>query len=262
MKRLFVATQNSLTREWVPVAELQEVEAGYELRYTKGATRVPGFSGLGRMQELDKIYASRTLFPFFSNRLISKSRPEYRDYLRWLDLESGPTSPMQVLAITGGSRATDNYEIVAPPKAENGLLRLEFFTRGLRYLPKTTVDQIMSLANGERAFLMRDVQNERDAGALAIRTADPNVMMAGYVPKYYCAGISRLLEQSPESVRAKIKRVNPDAPLDMKLLLSLEANVPDGFDVFDSVDDFLPLTTANAERMSIELLSKTELNLT
>lgn len=261
MNRLFVAAQNFETREWVPVAELRKRSEGYELRYTRGATRVPGFSGLGRMQALDKVYHSKTLFPFFANRLISKSRPEYRDYLRWLGLESTPTSPLEVLAITGGARATDSFEIIAPPRSEDTFLRLDFFPRGMRYLPSAGIEQLLTQKEGARAYLMRDVQNEKDVDALAIRTGHPNAVLIGYVPRYYCTGIGRLLNRAPLEVVTTIKRVNPDAPLDMKILLTVEASVPQGFNVLDDVGDFLPLTAAGAERLSVDLFLKTDLNI-
>ena len=79
MKTLYVAWQIEASREWVPVAQLTQNNGMFELRYTQGARRVPGFTGLGRMNERDQVYRSKELFPFFANRIISKSRPEFHD---------------------------------------------------------------------------------------------------------------------------------------------------------------------------------------
>lgn len=261
MNRLFVAAQNLDSREWVPVAELRQLDEGYELRYTQGATRVPGFVGFGRMQALDKIYHSGALFPFFSNRLIAKSRPEYRDYLRWLGLESAPKNLLEVLAISGGVRATDSFELVAPPVSDGELLRLRFFPRGLRYLPAASIQLLYEQKDGASLVLMKDVQNEKDESALAIRTVDQTIVLVGYVPRYYCKGIGRLLDRAPQDVKLTIQRVNHDAPLDMKLLLAIEAPIPAGFDLLDDVSDFHPLTTVGTEKMSAEILSRTVLDI-
>ena len=261
MRRLYVAGQNPDTREWIPVAELREVPEGFELRYTRGAQRLPAFSGLSRMQALDKVYYSRTLFPFFANRLISKSRPDYRQYLRWLGLDNIPSTPLEVLAITAGVRATDNYELVAPPRLVGQSMELAFFPRGLRYLPPLSLAQLEEFSEGTSVFLLKDVQNVKDVLALAIRTEQPHTMFVGYVPRYYCRGLTRLLDNSPACVEGRIKRVNLDAPLDMKLLVSIRSTIPEGFDVLSEVEDFLPLNSAQFEDFSGDILSRSDLNM-
>ena len=152
MNRLYVASQSLETREWIPVAELREVEGGYQLSYTRGAQRLPGFSGLSRMQALDQVYYSDSLFPFFANRLLSKSRPEYKQYLHWLGLDALPRTPLEVLAVAGGIRATDNYELIAPPRQVGGTLYLDFFPRGLRYQPPGLVHQLLELKEEDSLY--------------------------------------------------------------------------------------------------------------
>lgn len=261
MKRLYVAGQNAVSREWIPIAELREVSDGFELRYTRGAQRLPGFSGLGRMQALDKVYHSRALFPFFANRLISKSRPDYYQYLRWIGLDGSPTAPLDMLGVTGGVRATDSYELIALPRQVGQTLELDFFPRGLRYQSAATIAQLVELNELDRVFLLKDVQNEKHPAALAIRTERPHVLMVGYVPRYYCVGLNRLLDGVGTRVEAQIKRVNKDAPMDMKLLISIRATIPKGFDVLADVEDFLPLNAALSEELSLEAISRTDLNI-
>lgn len=243
MRHLYVAGQNLETREWIPVAELREVSNGFELSYTKGAERLPAFSGLSRMQALDKVYYSRTLFPFFANRLVSKSRPDYQHYLRWLGLDRDAATDLDMLAVTGGIRATDNYELFAPPKVKGRCIEIAFFPRGLRYLSPSSLAQFADLSEGNSTFLLKDVQNTRDAHALAIRTERPHVMFLGYVPRYYCPGLTRLLDSAGKKVEGHIKRMNHDAPLDMKVLLSFQAAIPEHFDVFSEIDDLRPLAS-------------------
>ena len=45
------------------------------------------------MRNLHEIYKSPDLFPLFANRLISRKRPEYKDFLRWLDLREDEAAP-------------------------------------------------------------------------------------------------------------------------------------------------------------------------
>ena len=172
MKQLYVAWQDEESREWIPVAILQKSETEYQLQYTRGASRCASFSGLGRMTALDKVYYSKTLFPFFANRLISKSRPEYKSYFEWLGLDAATDDSMSVLSITGGIRATDSFELVATPKTGVGEFSLDFFSRGLRYLPPLAFSTVEALKTGSRLYLMRDIQNLKDPGAIAIRTED------------------------------------------------------------------------------------------
>jgi hypothetical protein len=255
MKRLFVAGQDPETREWIPVAELRQTSEGFELRYTTGATRLKGFNGLSRMQSLEKVYYSRTLFPFFSNRLVARSRPEFRDYLRWLDLDSEPSTPLEMLSITGGLRATDSYELFAPPEPCGAEIALKFFPRGLRYQSAAMLEQLLQQTTGAQLFAMKDVQNPHDPSAIALRTERPHAMLVGYVPRYYCLGLHRLLDTPNTRVNVQVKRVNRDAPLDMKLLVSITATVPSGFSVIDNVKDFLPVTSEAAAASSDSLLA-------
>lgn len=261
MKNLYVAGQDEITREWIPVAELRQLEDGYDLRFTNGAQRLPNFSGLGRMQSLDKVYYSRALFPFFANRLLSKSRPEYKSYIKWLGLDGIDGNAMDVLSVTAGVRATDSYELVATPNFAGNILHLKFFPRGLRYLSSNILEILMRQPEGSKVFLMRDLQNEKDPNALALRTETPSATLIGYVPRYYCPGICRLLSGEATSVQATIERVNQDAPLDMKILISLKAEVQNSFELFDGVNDFTPLTSAHAGQISENALQKTDLNL-
>lgn len=247
MKHLYVAWQDVETREWIPVAMLNEIEEGYSLQYTRGARRFKSFSGLGRMGELEKVYYSKTLFPFFQNRVISKSRPEYKNYLNWLGLNEITGDPFSVLSLTRGVRATDSFELIPAPHQQGSKLVLDFFPRGLRHMPPGTIETISSLSPGTRLYLLKDIQNPIDANALLLRSDAPNLAI-GYVAKYYCSGLNNLLTSSADEVIVEVKQVNAEAPLDMRLLCTLTAPWAAGFQLLESEDDFLPWTKdANVE---------------
>lgn len=237
MNSIYVAWQNEGTREWVPVARLSRLGDQYELRYTRGAERAVGFSGLGRMNHLATVYKSNSLFPFFTNRLISKSRPEYAQYLHWLGLENTPDhDPLEVLALTGGIRATDSFEIIPRPEIRDEGLTLDFFTRGLRhqYLPASPHE---TLREGAPSYLMLDLQNNFDPMAIAIRSQDPKLLL-GYVPKYYSKRLCEKLREAAQDVKATIKRFNPEAPLDMRVLVRVSIKNFRAQSFYDSETDF------------------------
>src|SRR3954463_2868057 len=102
MRTVYVAWQDPKSRDWYPVGRLTH-NGKYRFVYTEGAAVSPDFLPFGRMTDLNVAYESDNLFPLFANRLLPKSRPEYSDYLRWLDVdEDDPLSPLAILSRSGG----------------------------------------------------------------------------------------------------------------------------------------------------------------
>jgi hypothetical protein len=76
---------------------------------------------------------------------------------------------------------------------------------------------------------MPDLQNEYDASAMMLRTKKP-VALVGYCPRYFAQDFLALLQKDePEKVRVVVERVNPDAPLQFRLLCCITAPWPEGF---------------------------------
>ena len=244
MNTLFVAWQQPDSREWIPVAKLERKDERYFFSYTHGVHRATNFLPFDRMDRFDVVYESAFIFPLFANRLISKSRPEFHDYLRWLGLNSTTDDPLSMLALTGGIRGTDSIELFRPPSISNaGDYKVEFFARSLSHLPKEALAHIAHLAQGERLFLMRDCQNKVDPLALAIRRDKPPVFV-GFCPKYHAQDLGELLLKSDKEVEVTVKCVNIDAPLNMRLLCSVSAVAPAGFAPLDASTDFQPIAGA------------------
>lgn len=262
MKKLYVAHQDPDSREWIPVAVLEETQVGYELRYTMGASRCVGFSGFGRMSELDRVYLSPEIFPFFANRLISRARPEFESYMRWVGLSPDSLNdPMSILAVTSGIRATDAYELFSSPESVDGKLGFEFFVRGIRYLPGLTLSLLAEDLIGSSLRLMLDVQNEKDRSAVLLRT-ERNMVIVGYTPRYYCSGMLDLLAMDKVELSIDVKRVNVDAPLDMRVLCSVKASgVPAGFNLLKRVEDLQPWTKEKIDHFSEKILNQTNLDI-
>lgn len=242
MNTLFVAWQQPDSREWIPVARLERRDGMYRFAYTRGVFRAKGFQPFNGMQQSDAVFESSSLFPLFSNRLISKSRPEFPDYMRWLSLSDMTEDPMAILALTGGIRGTDSIELFQPPVVdEGGTYSVDFFVRSLSHLPRTAVERVSTMAEGERLFLLQDCQNDFDPFALALRTDTP-ACLVGYCPKYYVQDLGTLLDAPESNLEVRVKSVNLDAPLNMRLHCTVRAKVPDGFTSLSTTVDFQPVT--------------------
>jgi hypothetical protein len=241
VKALFVAWQEPNSRRWVPVGRLTYENGTYRFVYTRGAKQSKNFTPFGRMVDLDAAYVSDVLFPLFANRVLPKSRPEYRDYLHWLGLSEKEYSELEELARTGGLRATDTLEMIPCPEPSKGnAYEVFFFSHGLRHLIPENQARASTLKHGEELFLMRDIQNLSDPMALLLRTGDP-MSLVGYCPRYYSAEFTRLLEAvGKDSVKVTVEQVNPDAPSQLRLLCKLTAPWPASF-VPCSRDEFVPL---------------------
>jgi hypothetical protein len=230
MKVLFVAWQDPVSRDWIPVGRLTREGGLYKYQYTKGAKRSKNFEPFGWMRDLDSLYVSEKLFPLFANRILPKSRPEYRDYLRWLGLDRSEYDELEVLARSGGVRATDTLEIFpCPVPNKDGMYVGYFFCHGLRHLAPENRARVKSMKSGERLYLMQDFQNRYDPSALVLRTEDP-VSFIGYCPRYYSSAFTQLLKKvDPQRVTVLAERVSADAPSDLSLLCKLVAPWPKKF---------------------------------
>ncbi len=240
MTSLYVAWQDPDSRTWTPVAKLSKTEMGYQLNYTQGARKLQNFSGLGRMVELDKTYYSSELFSFFANRIINKSRPEFKNYQRWLGLAASPNDdPMSILAITGGLRATDSIDLIAEPIFSGKNLSFDFFLRGLRHLALPH-DFLKNLQEKTQIYLAPDVQNKFDETAILLRSENPSTLL-GYLPRYFSKFIGKELSKNQNNVRAELRKNNHDAPLDMRLLCRLVVSNTSDSNIFEDEPDFKPL---------------------
>ncbi|MBW2119935.1 MAG: DNA-binding protein [Deltaproteobacteria bacterium] len=255
VKELYLAWEDPIDRKWLPVGLLTIDDNNiYRFVYTKGAESSRNFVPLARMDQLDKVYTSETLFPLFSNRLLSASRPEYENYMEWLDVNKNEYDPLTVLAITEGIRGTDTFEVFPCPKPnDEGQYAVKFLSRGLRYLSEYVIERINNLQKGDRLFIMPDIQNSYDPMALALRTDDP-VEMVGYCPRYLSSDFYELLEKTRTiDIEVSVERINVDAPFRLRLLCKIVAPWPEGFKPC-SAEEFKPLAGYDYELKPLQKL--------
>lgn len=220
-RRLFVVWQNPETRQFMHVAHLNvEADGQYVFEYQQDAEQVPGFDGFAAFPDLHRRYRSDRLFPFFTNRVLSARRPEYEMYLDALNITDDEQAPVELLARSGGTRATDTVHIVPEPRTEvDGRQVLLFLASGTRHLDSAS-ERISRLSPGDELLLRPEPDNPVNPNALLLdnTTGEP----VGWVPDYLLDLVPDYQARGP--VQVFVERANgPEAPSHLRLLCRLEA---------------------------------------
>ena len=247
MKKLFLAWQDSKSRRWFPIGKLTFDGTNYHFVYTKGVKKAQAesnFKLLHSFPERDRNYKSSEIFPLFSNRLMRPSRPDYKDYIQWLNIPQDEDDPIAILARSGGRKATDTFEVFpCPERDENGFYHIHFFVHGLRYMPKCSIERVKQLQPEELLYLTHDFQNPYDSKALLLRTEERHLI--GYCPRYLAAEIFDILKESPQLVRVRVERINPaPTPIQFRLLCNMTAKWHGDFSPFSS-QDYQPIVDSS-----------------
>lgn len=224
----------------VPGGTSDAGSGGQRCVYLAGALRAreqAGFDGLAGFPSFDQTYEVETLFPLFTNRLPPRTRPEYGEFVRWLNVPQDEDDPIVLLARSGGRRATDSLEVYPCPEPDgDGRYHIHFVVHGLRHLPEASIERVERLEPGERLFLMHDLQNPKDPKALLLRTGargDRDVHPVGYCPRYLAEDLHGIWEEAGSTLSLAVERVNPaPAPLQLRLLCNLTSRWPAGFKPF------------------------------
>lgn len=247
MNTLYLAWRQPDERWW-PVGRLSREGSEYVFTYTKGAESAAsaGFRPLLSFPDLDEVYVSRQLFPLFGNRLPPRSRPDYEDFIEWLDLGRGETDPMIMLARSGGRRETDMFEVFPVPQPNaQGSYESTFFIHGLRHRGPSAEEEARRLHPGDALVLQAEPRNLEDPRALRIQTLVRGTHL-GFVPRYLCEDVHALRSAAGEQVQAHVRRVNPPpTPAQFRVLCSLDSPWPTGFRAlfspdFEALHSFVP----------------------
>lgn len=229
-RSFFLGWQERNSRAWYPIGRLDaEPEKNrYAFAYTHGAEDAVAehnFEPLYDFPELGKRYQSDVLFPLFKNRVMTPGRRSFQEYLHLLDLAGAP-DPLDILAIDGGYRATDSYQVF--PKIESGenrSFRSRFFLHGWSHTNPKAQERLMRLERGEELFVTLELTNPKTGTAVQIQSED--YFMLGWAPRYLVGDLVKAMAQSPENLRAKIIRIYPvPAPSKQRVLIELSGNWP------------------------------------
>ncbi|MGY2876356.1 hypothetical protein ACVW00_003546 [Marmoricola sp. URHA0025 HA25] len=206
-KRLLVSRQDPETKRFTRVGVLSCQDDRYAFSYDDDVKRaLPGLP-LGR----DNV--SDSLFPVFAERVMHPLRPDRERTLAQLGLppEAGP---FEVLAVSGGRRTGDTYELT--PLPEPGLVALQFLVHGVRHLSGSEREAIDTLVPGQLLDLIPEPDNEYNERALLV-TADGSRL--GYVPDPLLSFVHPIMRQD---FTLEVLRVNDvEAGLHMRLLVEL-----------------------------------------
>lgn len=235
-RRLIVNWQDMVSREIVPVGELIQGKNGFEFGYLKGALRAQhgGFEAFLAFPELHRRYRSATLFPFFRNRILPTTRPDYLDSLAMLGLDSTAGNELDVLGRSRGLRQTDHVETVLEPEfdsATNSYVTY-FLARGVRYVDGAEA-AIALLPQGASLDATLEPNNSFNPRA---RLLSADAKPVGYVPEYLLEDLERL-EAGGELPTFVVERVNPPPQsVHHRLLVRMTAGWPLNFRPFAKPD--------------------------
>ena len=232
---LFIAWRSGSQEQghWGPVGRLDYKDLVYRFVYTQGARTLPGFQPFAGMTDLEQVYESNSLFPLFANRLLARSRPEYEAYLTWSGFDyRHPPEPLAILGVTEGRRMTDALELFACPlRSLDGRYECTFFLHGLRHQAAAALELVRAMQPGTVLSLSLEPSNPADANAVAVYTASTtDGLKLGYVPRFLARDVRGLLDTlRADQLTLSVRRCNPDAPLQQRLLCMLQAPWPEDF---------------------------------
>lgn len=221
-KALVLIWQNPETRRFVKVGQVDSLPDGYvAFHYLDSAWDDPSFVPLMEYPDRDLAYVSNELPAFFANRVLSTARPNYARYLDWLGVDAleDEDVPFEVLARTGGGRATDTFHVVDLPANHEHGFSSRFFVSGVRY--SEDADRVVpTLRAGDRLELELEEANPSNPHAVLVNAGDGR--RVGYVPDWLCSDVRDLINQS-WNISAVVERVNPGAPSHVRVLCRIDA---------------------------------------
>lgn len=215
------------TRAWFPVGRLDVDPAvpHYRFRHVKGAESAKATGGFGVVagfSDLHGDYESSQLFPVFQNRLMSPKRPDFKEYVSRLDLDSSAHFT-DILAVDGGRRVTDYYEVFPRLfKNDDGSFICRFFLQGFRYTNTGAQEKIEALQPGDRLHVAVELTSPTKHAAVQIQTLDYNLI--GWAPRYFVHDLTMALSESLGNYDTRVVRVNPPPyPSEHRVLVEMRS---------------------------------------
>lgn len=222
MKTLFIAWEYPDLQKLITVARLSRKDNKYILCYTRGALEVGYFVPGGPFAGKESIYVSDELLPFFENRILNRKRPEFKDFLRWLDLDYSSYDPLVILILTEGERATDRFKIFPLPEIKtDGSFNLKFF---INEINNTNYEEIFSHLHLDDPLSLRlKPQAKIEKNTIFLETKDSKILI-GSLPTYLCQYFSQIFKNNKASnLQIIVTKINTDTRFSYKFLCSLSA---------------------------------------
>lgn len=237
----FLGWQAHESRAWFPIGRLDALKqnGGYQFAYTKGAQKAAeehGFEPLYDFKNLKQTYHSVELFPLFKNRIMTPGRRGFQEYLKLLDFEGMKPDPLEIMAVDGGYRATDTYQVFPKiSKDENGCFQARFFLHGWRHTNDAAKKRLEKLEAGENLYVTVELTNPETTTAVQIQTEDYQVL--GWAPRYLVHDLVHAMAHSPDVLKCQVVRYNPmPAPAKQRVLIELCGQWPSDFSPMEGSD--------------------------
>lgn len=241
----FLGWQDHETHAWYPVGRLDASGSGdrYQFTYTQGALKARDESGFGPLYDFpsfERKYESPDLFPLFKNRIMTPHRRGFQEYLKLLDLEGMTPDPLEIVAIDGGYRATDFFQVFPKIEKENdGSFFSRFFLHGWRHVSKPAQERLNSLVPGEALYVAVELNNPATITAVQLQTED--YYMIGWAPRYLVHDLMLAMTNSPSELKAKVLRFNAmPAPSKQRVLIELKGYLPEDYNPMEE-EQFIAL---------------------
>lgn len=220
VRRFMVVWQDPESRLFHNVGTLTADSAGeFRFTYEPAAGNLDSFRPFAAFPSFDRIYRSERLFPFFVNRVMSPRRPDFDEYLDALGLTPEQADPIELLARSGGTRATDTVHVVAEPARQGDMEVTRFLVSGCRYVAGAA-ERIEQLEAGQQLAIRPESDNPQDERALLLDAASGEAI--GWIPRYLLDYVHKHLSQG-EDPRVYVERVNgPEASWHMRVLARME----------------------------------------
>ncbi len=242
MRTLFLAWQAPEDRAWFPVGRLDAdtEHSRYQFHYTRGAgqARMEGFHPIASFPDFEAFYESSELFPMFKNRVLGSQRRDFKSYLESLALEA--SDPISILAISGGERQTDSFEVFPKiEKGSDGSFSCRFFLHGLRHMSPTAQLRAGNLREGEALGVSVELNNPKYG--LAIQLTSQDYEFLGWTPRYIVADVLKAINKTHD-ISARVVKVNAESvPLNRRVLVELQGILPVDYEPMTD-DMFLPFS--------------------
>ena len=216
---------------WFPVGRLDAdvTRNRYLFGYTNGALKAEkdvGFRPLPAFPNFRQAYEASELFPLFKNRVLDPHRRDFGEYLESLGLEHN--DPIQILAVTGGERRTDNLEVFPRiVKDETGAFRCRFFLHGLRHMSDEARARAATLKVGDRLGVSIELTNPVTGVGIQLTTSNPDYIFIGWTPHYLVLDLIKATSAF-DQITATVVRVNTDdgVPPNRRVLIEFSGKLP------------------------------------
>lgn len=185
----------------------------YQFQYVRDLP--DSFEPLEQFPDPSETYQSKDLPAFFANRVMSRGRASYASYVSWLGLDT-KALPVELLARTGGGRATDTFHLVESFGQEDGISSCRFFVSGIQHT-SNGLELVTHLHEGDHLSLVDEPDNKHNPRAILLNRRD---VQLGWIPDWLVNDIHSL--QSRGDVQVRVEQINPDAPARLRVLCKLE----------------------------------------